>query len=278
MTICRQWSTIATILTPLSLAVSAVAAAQDQDTPGVLFSWGSINVALAPDNTAGLRLLSATTPKAGPAVGQRSFEVALIPDSAERWAASAESLVAHPPDTGWSETRALLSRWGSGIMLALHRERAGGDVERILVFVQAGKAVLRVTLTGNTATDFITAVQEQALQARWAPRPPKVISTGVPTTLDTGAVVRSPRYLRGPMLVYPEELRLQSVTGAVWAHFIVDSTGRVEDSTFQVIYSSSRQFSAAVRRWAEGARYEPAAINGHPIPVLVEVPFTFTLY
>lgn len=269
---------IAALLASVALTLPVRASAQDNDTPGVLFSWGTINVALAPDSTAGLRLLSATTPRAGPAVGQHSFEVAFVPDSAERWAASAESLVAHPPDTGWSETGALLSRWGSGILLALHRERAGGDVERILVFVQAAKAVLRVTLTGNTATEFITAVREQGLQARWAPRPPKVISTGVATTFDSGAVQRPPRFLRGPMLIYPEELRRQSITGAVWAHFIVDSTGRIEDSTFQVIYSNSSQFSAAVRRWAKGAQFEPAAINGHPVRTLVEQPFTFTLY
>lgn len=248
------------------------------EPPGVLFSWGTINLALAPDTAEGLRLLSATTPRAGPAVGERSFGVSFIPDSAERWAVAAESLLAHAPDTGWTATTALLGHGGSGILLALHRQRAGGEVERILVFIGRGnKAVFRVTLTGNTASEFVRGMREQALQARWVPPRPKVDSTGLATAVDTSAVQRPPSFLRGPALTYPEVLRQQGLTGAVWARFILDTAGHPDLSTLRVIYSNSPEFSAAVRTWAKGARFEPAAINGRPIRALVEMPFTFTL-
>lgn len=273
------WAALA-VLSSWSAALPAPPAppAQGRD-PGILFSWGTINVALAPDSTDGLRLLSATTPRAGPAVVQQSFEADFIPDSASRWALAAESLLAHPPDTGVAATHPLIGRWGSGILMALRRERAGGEVERYLLLFRArGTDPFRITLTSDAAGEFARGMRDEAAQAGWSPKPPPVDSTArVTTSAGAPAVRRTPRFLRGPMLTYPEGLRLQGITGVVWAQFIVDSTGRPEVSTLRVLYSNSPDFSMAVRRWAEAAQFEPASIDGHPRAALVELPFTFTL-
>ncbi len=252
---------------------------QDSRNPGILFAWGTINVALAPDAAEGLRLLSATTPSAGPAVGQRGFEANFVPDSARAWAAQADSLLAHPPDTGWVTSRPVTDRWGSGMVLVLRRQKARGHLDEYLLFFRPhGTDPFRIQLTPSAAVDFIRGVQEQAALAGWSPAPPrKMDSTVTVVTSDAVPVQRKPEFLRGPMLQYPELLREEGVTGAVWAQFRVDSAGHPDPTTLRVLFSNNPAFSDEVRRWAKYAVFQPAVLYGHPVPVMVEMPFTFTL-
>ena len=218
-----------TVIAALLLVLSRPSRGQES-TQGVFFcSWGTINVALAPDVAEGLRLFSATTTTAGPAVGLRGFEANFIPDSAQAWAAQADTILAHPPDTGWVTTRPLTDRAGSGMGLALRRQKAGGHLEEYLVFFYSGgRNPLRIQLTPNAAVDFVRGVRDQAALAGWSPAPPRPVDSSV-VLLPGGAVPiqRPPELLHGPMLQYPELLREEGIVGAVWAQFRLDSASAI---------------------------------------------------
>ena len=76
---------------------------------------------------------------------------------------------------------------------------------------------------------------------------------------------------------YPEILKSSNVEGEVMAQFVVDTTGRVEMSTFKVLKSSHELFTQAVRQSLSSARYLPAEVGGRRVKQLVQQPFVFNL-
>jgi protein TonB len=78
-------------------------------------------------------------------------------------------------------------------------------------------------------------------------------------------------------LRYPDMLRSASVEGEVLAQFVVDTTGRVDMSTFKVLKSTHDLFAQAVKQALQSARYSPAEIGGRKVRQLVQQPFTFAL-
>jgi len=78
-------------------------------------------------------------------------------------------------------------------------------------------------------------------------------------------------------LHYPDMLRSASVEGEVLAQFVVDTTGRVDMSTFKVLKSSHEQFTQAVKNALPSMRFYPAEVGGRKVKQLVQQPFTFSL-
>ncbi len=76
---------------------------------------------------------------------------------------------------------------------------------------------------------------------------------------------------------YPDILRSGGVEGTVLAQFVVDTTGRVEISTFQVLRSDHAMFEQAVRSSLPGMRFLPAEVGGRKVKQLVQQPFVFAL-
>jgi protein TonB len=76
---------------------------------------------------------------------------------------------------------------------------------------------------------------------------------------------------------YPDILRSSSIEGEVLAQFVVDTTGRVEVSTFKVIRTSHELFSASVRQALPNMRFLPAEVGGRKVKQLVQQPFVFAL-
>ncbi len=76
---------------------------------------------------------------------------------------------------------------------------------------------------------------------------------------------------------YPETLRTAGIEGRVMAQFVVDSTGRVELSTFQVLESQHPLFTAAVRSALSRMRFLPAEARGARVAQLVQQSFQFTV-
>ena len=77
--------------------------------------------------------------------------------------------------------------------------------------------------------------------------------------------------------VYPETLRTAGIEGQVMAQFVVDSTGRVELSTFTVLDSPHPLFAASVRRALSRMRFLPAEARGARVAQLVQQSFQFTV-
>ena len=80
---------------------------------------------------------------------------------------------------------------------------------------------------------------------------------------------------QGP--AYPETLRAAGIDGQVMTQFVVDSTGRVEISSFAVVESQHPLFTAAVRSALTRMRFLPAEARGARVAQLVQQTCQFTV-
>ena len=84
--------------------------------------------------------------------------------------------------------------------------------------------------------------------------------------------------LRGnPSPAYPVRLSSAGVEGHVTVGFVVDTIGRVEAASVEILEASHALFGEAVRQWLKLTRYEPALANGRAVRQLVRQRVGFTL-
>jgi TonB family protein len=76
---------------------------------------------------------------------------------------------------------------------------------------------------------------------------------------------------------YPERLRELGIEGSVLVRFTVDTTGRVDVKSAQIISTTNPQFSRAVLDALEGFRFKPAEVGARRVPALAEMPFEFRI-
>ena len=76
---------------------------------------------------------------------------------------------------------------------------------------------------------------------------------------------------------YPESLRRAGVEGDVVAKFEVDTTGRVDPRSVEILRSTHDAFTAAVRESLAKLRFAPAATGERKVRALAVMPFHFTL-
>lgn len=76
---------------------------------------------------------------------------------------------------------------------------------------------------------------------------------------------------------YPDMLRSANVEGQVMAKFIVDTTGRADMKSLEIVQSSHELFSNAVRSHLPNMRFYAAEVGGRKVKQLVMMPFQFTL-
>src|SRR6476661_8349070 len=77
--------------------------------------------------------------------------------------------------------------------------------------------------------------------------------------------------------LYPPELMRRGVEGQVDATYVVDTTGRVDTSTFQVLASADSLFTASVRTALADTRFRPARRGGKAVRQLVAQRFRFMI-
>jgi TonB family protein len=85
------------------------------------------------------------------------------------------------------------------------------------------------------------------------------------------------RYEGSAAPVYPPELSAQGKEGKVHATYVVDTTGRVDTTTFQVLQSDDLLFTESVRTSLGEALFRPAKRAGQPVRQLVQQRFNFKL-
>ena len=76
---------------------------------------------------------------------------------------------------------------------------------------------------------------------------------------------------------YPDILRQAGVEGEALVTFVVDTSGRVDISTFKVVRSTHDQFAAAVRIALPRLRFIPATVGDRKVRQLVQQPFSFAI-
>jgi protein TonB len=105
----------------------------------------------------------------------------------------------------------------------------------------------------------------------------------VPATDTAGRQIWSSRDLMMRMLEdpvpprYPESLRRAGIEGEVVVQFVVDTTGRVDLRTVEVLRSTHDAFTTAVRETVAKLRFAPATGGERKMRALAVMPFHFTL-
>ena len=76
---------------------------------------------------------------------------------------------------------------------------------------------------------------------------------------------------------YPNQLRAANIEGQVVAKFVVDTNGRADMRTFEIIKSDHDLFTNSVRNSLPNFRFFPAELGGRKVKQLVQMPFVFSL-
>lgn len=76
---------------------------------------------------------------------------------------------------------------------------------------------------------------------------------------------------------YPNALRQAGIGGRVLVRFIVDTAGRVDMASVQVIQSTHPLFTAAVRTVLPTYRFRPSEAGGRRVASTAEMPFEFSI-
>lgn len=92
--------------------------------------------------------------------------------------------------------------------------------------------------------------------------------------LRVGGDIQAPRRTREVPPRYPPDAESAGVQGEVMVEAVIDATGRVGQATVvRSIPLLDEAALEAVRQW----EYEPAIVNGVPVPVVMTVTVRFTL-
>jgi protein TonB len=78
--------------------------------------------------------------------------------------------------------------------------------------------------------------------------------------------------------IYPKTLLEAGVEGSVEAEFVVDTSGRVDLGTVNLLSSSHEDFSSSVKTALAGAMFRPAWRNLRRVRQLVRQRFSFRIY
>ena len=76
---------------------------------------------------------------------------------------------------------------------------------------------------------------------------------------------------------YPDILRQAGVEGEALVSFVVDTSGRIDISTFKIVRSTHDLFAAAVRNALPRMRFIPATVGDRKVRQLVQQPFSFAI-
>lgn len=95
--------------------------------------------------------------------------------------------------------------------------------------------------------------------------------------LDSQVEVQVALDARSPMPRYPQLLRDAGVEGETLLRFVVDTLGRVEQGTVQVVQATHPAFALAVQAVLPQMRFAPARIGEKRVRQLVEFPLQFRL-
>ena len=105
------------------------------------------------------------------------------------------------------------------------------------------------------------------------------VTPGANTVYSTGEVDQKPALLTAPPLErdYPPMLRSAGITGRVVIGAIIDTSGRAEPGSVQVIQSAHPGFNDAARKWMTQALFRPARRNGRAVRVQVIQALNYSL-
>ncbi len=185
--------------------------------------------------------------------------------------------------------------------ISAHQTAGSTKLDTALVYIQPQEpqheasppAELQVPLKGfqTVAVPAIipAALPPVNLQERFDPRDFSGVgveggtATGVTPVANqvysTGDVDQLPALVSAPPLDrdYPPLLRQAGIMGRVVLQAVIDTSGRAEPGSIEVIRSVHPGFNDAAKRWMAKALFRPARKNGQPVRVLVTQALDYSL-
>ena len=104
---------------------------------------------------------------------------------------------------------------------------------------------------------------------------PYLVPDTVFSVLEVDQMVE--RYEGSAAPAYPPDLMAMGTEGSVRAMYVVDTTGRVDTATIEVVSSDDERFTESVRTALGAMRFRPAKRAGKPVRQLVEQKFHFRI-
>jgi len=77
--------------------------------------------------------------------------------------------------------------------------------------------------------------------------------------------------------IYPPELLTKGVEGSVLTNFVIDTTGRADTATIEILQSAHTLFVQSVRTAIPGMRFSAAMVQGRKVRQMVEQRFHFRI-
>jgi len=98
---------------------------------------------------------------------------------------------------------------------------------------------------------------------------------GSDDVLTDSMVDERPVFLSGPPLEYPQLLRQAGIQGRVLVRAVIDTTGRAEPASVQVVESPHPGFDQAARDFVLRTRFRPARVHRRAVRWLITFPVNF---
>ncbi len=146
-----------------------------------------------------------------------------------------------------------------GAMTPVTNERQNG-----LVVARAGEAE-QSRVGGNAGKEADTQAPTAALETR----------DSVYSILDVEESATRAEGSAAP--AYPPQLMKEGKEGGVFIRFVVDSTGRADSTTIEVVRASHPLFALAVRQAVPQMMFSPASMGGRHVRQAVEQNFEFRI-
>jgi protein TonB len=76
---------------------------------------------------------------------------------------------------------------------------------------------------------------------------------------------------------YPQIAERMGLEGRVLLRFVIDTTGRVDKASIEIVEASEEQFTRPARESVARARFRPALMSGSPVRQLAEESVRFVI-
>ncbi len=94
---------------------------------------------------------------------------------------------------------------------------------------------------------------------------------------NEAVVDEPPERISSPPLEYPRMMQQAGVEGLVVLQGVVDTSGRIEQNSIEVVSSTNRAFEGPAKNLLRRSLFRPGRVRGQPVRVLIQLPIQFTL-
>jgi hypothetical protein len=263
-------------LVTAALLLTAARPLTAQERFGTFLDWGTVQITLSPTDHQGVRLELGTTDQLVRAAG--GMAAGFEPDAVQIWLAQARAVtrpqVVPTPGASLLLTPPLVSLGGDSIRL-LRAVRGRGWDRRIRVLLDGAARTgtgFDVLALPREVEELMAGLQREAGLSGWSIDSVRraIARSNEAAELDPSEV--DPPAFRGMGV---DEYPGARMRGKAQFEFTVDTTGRVDPYSIQVIHSTDVRLIPWGREILRNSRFDPARHRGRPIAVLVQQTINF---